>query len=122
MCTSHPKKGDLPEFDGLSAEQEDTHERACRAQLGSVLHHNTARHICFSKQLLRLADPHFVASPPPTPRRKKTKRDRQPQVPHAAQASHAEENPEEEMHHETRNLEDLAAFFAVESDGENSDY
>lgn len=111
MCTSHPKKGDLTEFNGRSAEEEETHEQACRAQLGAVLHHNTERHICFSKQLLTLADADFVASPPPTPRRRKKTGGRRPQVPQQAA-------PEDEPA-ETRNLEDLAAFFSPDSEEED---
>ena len=82
MCTSHPKKGDLEEFQGLTAEEEETHEMGCRGQLGSVLHHNKARHICFSDQLLlSLADPSFVrprVRPPTKKKRRPKQRDTAP--------------------------------------------
>ena len=121
MCTGHPKKGDLFAFGGLSNQEEEDYERACTAQLGSVLHYNKARAICFSKQLLQLADPHYVPSRPPPARAQKRKgtAQAQPQVPmQATEEETGEEATEEEP---STNLEDLAAFFQVNSEDEDED-
>ena len=126
MCTSHPKKGDLEEFQGLTAEEEETHEMGCRGQLGSVLHHNKARHICFSDQLLSLADPNFVrprVRPPAKKKSRTKKRDtaqgpaRQVSRPSSPVPSARPEEQSEQTHQEDESrIEDLAAFFQSDSE------
>ena len=133
MCTSHMKKLDLTMFEaGLTAEQEEDFERACRGQLGSTLHYNKERHVCFSDELLLLADPTF--SRPRTLPSTRKPRGRPPTNPRpqaqaqAAAAAQTAEQPQEEIQDEeiqeenlTRNLEDLAAFFQGTSESEKSD-
>ena len=125
MCTAHPKKGDLTIFEGLTAEQEEDCERACRAQLGSTLHYNKARHVCFSEQLLLLADPTFRRPRPAVQKRGRPPKARpQPQVARPTQPAQPPQNAESEEEAEeeeegTRCLEDLAAFFNHSSEDED---
>ena len=139
MCSAHPKKGDLPAFEGLSAEQEELHEKATLAQLGAALNFKGGqRHHLFSKELMRLADPTF-SRPPSSPRRSGRPRLRptpspQPRRPRAAppreraapsaappstQAS-LSPSPLPEEPEESRNLEDMVDFWAESSDEERA--
>ena len=114
-------------FDGLTAEEEKTHELACKAQLGAVLHHNLERHICFSKQLLHLADPEFVPSPPSSPWRRRGRpaqkkkalvQRRQPSRAPSVQQSDDDSDKEPGSPKEAQNLEDLSEFFQMDSEDE----
>lgn len=115
MCTSHPRKGDLKQFDGLTAEEEQYHESSARAQLAAILNADKDKHVFFSPELKFLADPEFVASPPPSPawsrqKKKKTARKAAPQAENVQEGSEQEEEQTE-----SRNMEDMASLWA-ESD------
>lgn len=115
MCTAHPAKGDLKEFLGLTAEEEENHQQCARAQLGAILYARPKNHLSFSKKLMKFADRHFVPSPPSTPERNR-KRKRQPPRKQAAAAPSQEEeahseSEEEPIVNESENLADMAAFW-----------
>ena len=119
MCTAHPSKGDLKTFDGLTAEEEDYHEKCALAQMSAILSADKAKSKYFSKELLHLADPHFVASPPPSPAWKRCAKKKAKQ-PAPRQAPPQEESSEEEQEIEPRSLADLASFWSEEvEDGSN---
>ena len=106
-------------FAGLTAEQETHQEKCARAQLGAILFADKSKHVYFSKELLYLASPHFVPSPPESPawQRQKTRKQqpRRPSQPRAASAAAAEEEtPGTPV--ESRSMADMAAFFSMEDD------
>ena len=118
MCTSHPRKGDLKQFDGLTAEEEQYHEPSAHAQLAAILNADKDKHVFFSPELKFLADPEFVASPPPSPAwsRQKKKKTAPPWRKAAPQAENLQEGSEqEEEQTESRNMADMASLWA-ESD------
>ena len=76
LCTTHPKKGYLPEFDGYTREQEvELREFALLETMDIMYHKNLQR--LFSNNLLILVDPEYKR-PPPT--RKKTMQKKKKQV------------------------------------------
>ena len=116
MCSAHPRKGDLEEFPGLTAEEEEHQQLSARAQLGAILYGNPAHHKHFSKQLLHYADAEFVPSPPTTPQRKRMQAARRAKRAAAApaqaeEALSSEGEVEESAPNESRNMSDLAAFW-----------
>ena len=120
MCTAHPRKGDLKEFNGLTATEEDYHDKSARAQLGAILFGDKNKHVFFSPELMFLADPDFVPSPPPSPAwRRQTKKRAQPRrkaAPPAEVLREDEEQQDGEQPAESRNMADLARLWEESED------
>ena len=121
MCTAHPKKGDLKAHEGLSAEEEEHQEQCAKAHLGAILFADSTKHKFFSKELLHLADPHFVPSPPESPawnrqKKKPTKTQPRRQAAQPRASSEMEEDEDEEEEEVSRDLKDMATFWEDEED------
>ena len=120
MCTAHPRKKDLPEFPGLTAEEEDYYALVVKAQTASILHDRPGNHKKFSKRMIKYVEPEFVASPPTSPRRRPTK----PQAKRAAAPPQVETSDDDEGEEdgppamESRDFAEMAAFW----DGEANEY
>ena len=72
-CTSHPKKGWLPEFHGYIREREQELLQFSKDELKDLLRRkNMARF--FSDDLRHLADPKYRYKPPPPPKAKSKKK------------------------------------------------
>ena len=119
LCSKHGKKGDLPAFEGLTAEQEEHHEKCSKAQLGAILFRDSSKHRFFSKQLMKLADPHFVPTPPSSPWRRSKKKQRLTRPlaqSHQAAGSGAEGEEEPQPEELSRDLRDMASFWESDED------
>lgn len=116
MCTAHPAKGDLKEFPGLTAEEEDHQKQCARAQLACILYERPRNYLHFSKPLMKYADREFLPSPPSTPKRKRKRPAPRPKA--AASTASDPENDEEEEPppSESRNFADMASFWDQEDD------
>ena len=76
LCTTHPKKGYLPEFDGYTREQEEELREFALLETMDIMYHKNLQRL-FSNNLLILVDPEYKR-PPPT--RKKTMQKKKKQV------------------------------------------
>ena len=99
--------------EGLTAHEEEYQESCAKAHLGAILFADSTKHRFFSQELMHLADPNFVPSPPESPgwlprqKRKPTKARPRRQAAQSVQAS----SDEEEEAETSRDLRDMAALW-----------
>ena len=117
-CTSHPKKGLMPAFSGLTREEEQDEEECAKLQLFGLLEHKR-EHRFFSAAFKNLIHPKFRLKPEKDPewkpgmenqlRRAIPKKPRHIPAPPAAIPSEGPPPPPPEE--PSTNLEDFASFF-----------
>ena len=107
----------MPKYEGAAAEQEEYLEQSTRAHVGAILYVDKKMHLYFSKDLLAYADPDFIPSPPASPAWKRQQPKRAARKKPAELSPHLESDAESEPPiNESRNLEDMAAFWDDDDD------